>query len=81
MLDSDHVDLASLSEKLLETIRGIAVPVEDKSITFTVSIGVAEWHGTSFDTLVSEVDDALYYAKEQGRDRAEFATVGSRLSR
>lgn len=79
VLDSDHVDLVSLSEKLLDTVRGVAVPVEDQSITFTVSIGVAEWHGTNFDKLVLAADDALYRAKEKGRDRAEFAAVGSRV--
>jgi diguanylate cyclase (GGDEF)-like protein len=71
--DSDNVDLVRLSERLLDITRGIAVPAGDRNITFTVSIGVAEWHGTSFDTLVSEADDALYRAKEQGRDRAEFS--------
>lgn len=75
--DSDHVDLVRLSEKLLDSIRGVAVPVENQIITFTVSIGVAEWHGTSFDKLVSEADDALYRAKEQGRDRTEFSPVAS----
>lgn len=79
--DSDHVDLVRLSEKLLDSIRDLSVPVEDQSITFTVSIGVAEWHQISFDKLVSEADDALYRAKEQGRDRAEFSTVASRVSR
>lgn len=78
--DSDLVDLVRLSERLLDSIRGVSVLVEDQNITFTVSIGVAEWHGSSFDKLVSEADDALYRAKEQGRDRVEFSTVAGRAS-
>ena len=73
--DSNRVDMARLCGKLLDSIRGIAVPVEDQNVTFTVSIGVAEWHGISFEKLVAEADDALYRAKDQGRDRAEFSTV------
>jgi len=80
VFDSDQLDLVHLSEKVLDSVRGIAVAVDDQNITMTVSIGVAEWHGTSFDELVSEADDALYRAKAQGRDRAEFSTVVSRVS-
>jgi diguanylate cyclase (GGDEF)-like protein len=80
VVDSDQLDLVRLSEKVLDSVRGVAVPVDDQNITMTVSIGVAEWHGTNFDKLVSEADYALYRAKEQGRDRVEFSTVSSRFS-
>ncbi|MBD3640037.1 MAG: diguanylate cyclase [Marinobacter sp.] len=70
--DSDQVDLSYLSEKLLECIREVSVPVDDHRHNLTASIGVAEWHGASFDKLVSGADDALYRAKEKGRDRVEF---------
>ncbi|MDL0432288.1 diguanylate cyclase [Marinobacter sp. TBZ242] len=73
--DSEHVDLLALSEKLLDHVRNLAVPVEDNQISMTVSIGIAQWHGTSFDRMISEADDALYEAKAKGRDRAEFATT------
>lgn len=78
--DSDLVDLERLSVRLLDSIRAISIHDEDQTITFTVSIGVAEWHGCSFDKLVSEADDALYRAKELGRDRAEFSTATRRVS-
>lgn len=35
-------------------------------------------HSLGLDVLA---EDALYRAKEQGRDRAEFSTVASRVSR
>lgn len=71
--DSDHVDLARLSEKLLDCIRKVVVPVDDHRLSLTASIGIAQWHGVSFDRLVSEADSALYQAKSEGRDRAAFS--------
>jgi len=74
--DSDQVDLAHLSKKLLECIRDVAVPIDAHHITMTASVGVAQWNGTSFDKLVSEADDALYRAKAQGRNRVELKLLG-----
>nr|WP_251068148.1 diguanylate cyclase [Marinobacter sp. C7] len=71
--DSDQVDLTRLSEKLLDCIRAVAVSFEDQRITLTASVGISEWHGTSFDRLVSEADNALYRAKAKGRNRAELS--------
>jgi diguanylate cyclase (GGDEF)-like protein len=40
----------------------------------TVSFGVAPWApGTTMDTWLKRADDALYLAKESGRDRAVFS--------
>lgn len=40
----------------------------------TVSLGVAEYlPGESLDDLFSRADQALYVAKESGRDRVEIA--------
>lgn len=78
--DSDHVDLLRLSEKVLECTREIVVDVDDQKVGITVSIGVAEWHHASFAKLVSEADDALYRAKEEGRDRVELNLRGLRVT-
>ncbi len=71
--DSDQVDLAALCEKVLDCVRQVRVPVAGQALSFTVSMGVAEWHHISFDRLVSEADNALYQAKGQGRDRVVFS--------
>ncbi|WP_375177207.1 diguanylate cyclase [Marinobacter mobilis] len=73
--ESDTVDLARLSQKLLDRVRTIAVPIQDEQLSLSVSIGIAQWHHNSFDKLLSEADQALYRAKEQGRARAEFSTT------
>lgn len=46
---------------------------EIKTITFTVSIGVASYHHeiSDFEELVHKADEMLYRAKENGRNRVE----------
>ncbi len=40
----------------------------------TVSIGVATWDGReSAEALQARADEAMYYAKQTGRDRVEFS--------
>jgi diguanylate cyclase (GGDEF)-like protein len=47
------------------------VPYLDQTLSVTVSIGVASFpeHGTQVDQLITMVDDALYAAKNSGRNR------------
>ena len=49
----------------------LQVPYLDQTLSVTVSIGVASFpeHGTQVDQLISMVDDALYAAKNSGRNR------------
>lgn len=63
-------DLAAAAERVRRTIMQM-----DSPVPVTVSIGVA-WapeHGLSRDALVKAADDALYRAKEGGRNRAVMA--------
>ncbi len=55
---------------VLEDLRAIAptVLVDDRAAT--ISVGIAEWRpGEATDALLQRADQALYVAKEQGRDR------------
>ncbi len=59
-------------EKIRETIAGGAVNFKGEEITITASQGVATWDGAScVDDFIVCIDDALYRAKKNGRDRVE----------
>lgn len=71
---------ATTAEKIREVIKSKAFGgVGDEPITLTVSIGVASYpeHGDSFRGLVEAADQAMYRAKQEGRDRVR--TAGSQL--
>ena len=71
--DTDAGAAQHVAEKLRAEVAGAraAVPV-------TVSIGVATWDGEAPEDLLQRADEALYEAKEAGRDRVMAATLHGR---
>jgi diguanylate cyclase (GGDEF)-like protein len=64
------------AEKICDVIRSETFgALGEPPVSLTVSIGVASYpnHGDSFRTLVENADQALYGAKEGGRDRVVSA--------
>jgi two-component system, cell cycle response regulator len=64
-----------VSRRLLSRIREAKVMAEGKEINFTVSAGLTEivTSGDEADAVLKRADQALYRAKELGRDRCEVA--------
>lgn len=72
-------DAATLAEKLRARLEGTPTPWADTSIAATVSIGVAHSTSTenrSFDKLYQDADQALYLAKQGGRNRVVYTPQG-----
>jgi diguanylate cyclase (GGDEF)-like protein len=68
---SDLSDALAIAERLRATIQNVNFKIDDKSLSVTVSIGVAmsrEPH-RSMDALLHAADTALYAAKGEGRNR------------
>jgi diguanylate cyclase (GGDEF)-like protein len=69
---SDLVSATRVAERVLEAVRNLSLPMPDGTRHITVSVGVASLvpglEG-DFDLLLQRADDALYRAKQQGRDQ------------
>ena len=61
-------------ERARKSIEDDAVVVGGKVLRITISVGVAERHpGEPRDALIARADEALYVAKNSGRNRVELA--------
>lgn len=74
LVDVQPADLEQLGERVLDAIRELEIDYQDHCIRITGSEGIAT--GTAQDTagtLLSRADQALYQAKQTGRDRVVLA--------
>lgn len=70
MMIPDQKNIPQLAERLLQTVSSSPFVFEDAVISVTTSLGIAPFHPAlvSFDQQVDLADDALYQAKEAGRN-------------
>ncbi len=77
-------DALAIADRLRSHIASLAIPIEDEDgtrVRLTVSVGIAALDGTARELtdLLAAADSALYYAKENGRNKTHaMAAVGLR---
>lgn len=75
--EADSDGAAALAQRVLAAVRESSVPVQGRSVKFTVSVGLSSYagdeHTLQFETILEDADKALYVAKKRGRDRLELA--------
>ncbi|WMD18739.1 biofilm regulation diguanylate cyclase SiaD [Achromobacter seleniivolatilans] len=71
LLPNTQPDAAQhVMDRLVGAVRGLAVQASDDVLRLTVSIGMAHHQlGETFSETLSRADQALYLAKQDGRDR------------
>jgi len=74
--DTEISIATTLIERILTSIRELAITYEKKSIHITASAGVASYrsNGGNAELLIEMADKALYEAKENGRDQLKTYT-------
>jgi diguanylate cyclase (GGDEF)-like protein len=74
--DTPLDDAARVAERIRRRIGALPIDVDGGMLHVTVSVGVAQLHGSeAIDSMIARADDALYTAKSSGRDRVELAAV------
>ncbi len=83
LYDVSREKAVALAERVRATFAEVAGEVDGRPVGATVSIGVAVNGDTALDVgeLLGQADQALYYAKERGRNRVEVATLDLVLRR
>ena len=81
---ADEAGALTIAERLRMQIAAMSIPIEDEHgtcVRLTVSVGIAALDGTARELtdLLAAADSALYYAKENGRNKSHaMAAVGLR---
>ena len=74
--ECDLTNALGMAEKVRQCIKDAPTFYKGEEIPATVSIGVAQYHPTDDeDSLLSRVDNSLFIAKANGKDRVEGETV------
>ena len=77
LVDASPVDLERLGERVLEAVRALEIEYLEHRITLTCSIGIATAvPQDSAESVLRRADQALYQAKQDGRDRLVLAEQG-----
>jgi diguanylate cyclase (GGDEF)-like protein len=83
LYDTNCEKAVAVSERMRETFARIAQNVGGRPVCATVSIGVVHCDGPVLDVpeLLAQADQALYFAKENGRNRVELASFAMIMER
>jgi len=83
LYDTSLDKAVAVSERIREGFARIAQNVGGRPVCATVSIGVVHCAGPVLDVpeLLAQADHALYFAKENGRNRVEVASLDMLLER
>jgi diguanylate cyclase (GGDEF)-like protein len=77
LYDVSREKAVALAERIRSTFAEVAGEVDGRPVAATVSIGLVVNGEKQLDVgeLLGQADQALYYAKERGRNRVEVATL------
>jgi diguanylate cyclase (GGDEF)-like protein len=73
----------AVAERIRDAFAKAAQEVDGRPVCATASIGVVHCDGAVLDVaeLLAQADQALYFAKENGRNRVEMASLEMLLKR
>ncbi len=83
LYDTDPANAMEVAERIRDSFAKLSQDVDGRPVCATVSIGLVHSEAAVLDVpeLLAQADQALYYAKERGRNRIEIASLDMLLER
>jgi diguanylate cyclase (GGDEF)-like protein/PAS domain S-box-containing protein len=76
IVECDLEGAAILAERIREAVASHTVVIGNEEIRFTVSIGITRmWQDCDLNSMIESADNALYKAKNNGRNQVQFAEI------
>ena len=77
LYDTNRDKAMAVAERIRESFAQASLEVDSRPVGATVSIGLVHCQEALLDVpqLLAQADQALYYAKERGRNRVEVASL------
>ena len=74
--ECDLEGAAILAERIREAVASHTVVIDNEEIHFTVSIGITQmWQDSDWNSMFESADNALYKAKNNGRNQVQSAEI------
>ena len=73
LADTDVAEAVRIAERLREAVAGLSIDVDGQAARVTVSIGIAPFRKGNLAASVTDADNALYWAKDRGRNQVAVA--------